>query len=179
MTTSPAAKPTLQVPDTLEAFMAQAVAMEFEAQQRYAELADAMAVHNNRDVAELFRKMSVIEGKHAAQMLAEMGWTEVPHPVQAPTWEGFDSAEMVSMDDVHYLMQPWHALQLALKAEQRAVRFFEALAEAAVAEPVRKAALELYEEEREHVELIHAWIKKVPPPEEGWEEDPDPPRYDD
>ena len=31
-------------------------------------------------------------------------------------------------DDVHYLMQPWHALQLALAAEQRAEAFFAELA---------------------------------------------------
>ena len=85
---------------------------------------------------------------------------------------------MVSMDDIHYLMTPWHALQLALKAEQRAVRFFDALAEAAQTDAVRKAALELLEEEREHVDLIHSWLKKVPKPDADWYEDPDPPRYE-
>lgn len=165
-------------PATIEDFMAQAIAMEFEAVERYQELADAMETHNNAEVAELFRKMSVIENKHAEQMLAEMGWSEIPPGTRAQPWEGFDSPEMVSMDDIHYLMTPWHALQLALKAEQRAVRFFDALAEAAQSEPVRKAALELLEEEREHVELILGWLKKVPQPDSDWYEDPDPPRYD-
>ena len=165
-------------PATIEDFMAQAIAMEFEAVERYQELADAMETHNNAEVAELFRKMSVIENKHAEQMLAEMGWSEIPPGTSAQRWEGFESAEVVAMDDIHYLMTPWHALQLALKAEQRAVRFFEALTEAAQSEPVRKAALELLEEEREHVELILGWLKKVPQPDSDWYEDPDPPRYD-
>ncbi|GAB4477033.1 MAG: hypothetical protein OHK0044_23200 [Burkholderiaceae bacterium] len=165
------------VPQTLEAFMAQALAMEHEAMQRYAELADAMETHNNRDVADLFRRMSAIENKHAAKIMAEMGWKEPP-PVSAPPWEGFEAAETISLDDVHYLMRPWHALQLALRAEERAERFFARLAQAATAEPVRRAALELQQEEHEHVELVRAWLDKVPHPEPDWAVDPDPPRYD-
>ncbi len=165
-------------PATIEDFMAQAIAMEFEAVERYQQLADTMETHNNSEVAELFRKMSVIEAKHAEQMLAEMGWSEIPPGTRAQPWEGFESPETVSMDDIHYLMTPWHALQLALKAEQRAVRFFDALAEAAQSEPVRRAALELLEEEREHVGLIMDWLAKVPKPDSDWYEDPDPPRYE-
>lgn len=163
---------------TLEVFMAQAVAMELEASQRYAELADALESHNNREVAELFRKMSVIEARHADQIMAEMGWSEVPVQVRAPAWEGFEAPETVPVDETHYLMRPWHALQLALAAEQRAERFFAHLAQASATESVRAAALELQREEQEHVELIRAWLKKVPMPEPDWAEDADPPRYD-
>ncbi len=162
---------------SIEDFMVQAVAMELEAAERYNELADAMEVHNNREVAELFRKMAVIEGKHATQVMAEMGWTEVPKPTTAVPFEGFESAEMVPIDELHYLMQPWHALQLALGAEQRAERFFAHLASIADNDTVRKAALDLQQEEQEHVELIEAWLKKIPKPEADWADDPDPPRH--
>ena len=83
------------------------------------------------------------------------------------------------IDEVHYLMQPWHALQLALAAEQRAEAFFGRLARHAASEPVRRAALELQQEEHEHVELVRAWLKKVPEPDADWAIDPDPPRYTD
>jgi rubrerythrin len=166
------------VPRTLEEFMAQALAMEHEAAARYAEFADAMEMHNNREVAELFRKMAVIEGKHAAQIMAEMGWSQAPALAANMAWEGFEAAETIAVDDVHYLMQPWHALQLALAAEERAERFFAHLAGVATTPSVRKAALELHEEEREHVALIKAWMKKVPKPERDWAIDPDPPRHD-
>ena len=162
----------------IEDFMVQAVAMELEAAQRYNELADAMEVHNNGEVAALFRKMAVIEGHHAEQVMAEMGWSAMPVAPRAMPWEGFESAEMVPTDELHYLMQPWHALQLALAAEQRAERFFAHLASIAENEGVRKAALELQAEEREHVELIEAWLKKTPEPAADWADDPDPPRYD-
>lgn len=166
------------LPKTLDEFMAQAYAMELDAQSRYADLADAMETHNNREVAELFRKMAAIEGKHAAQIMAEMGWTQPPPYAVAPAFEGFESAEQVPIDEVHYLMRPWHALQLALAAEERAARFFSELAMSAQAEPIRRAAMELRDEEREHVELVKAWLAKVPQPEKDWAEDPDPPRYD-
>ena len=76
-------------------------------------------------------------------------------------------------------MQPYHALELALANEQRAERFFARLARAAASAPVRKAARELQDEEREHVELVRAWMKKVPKPDADWANDPDPPVYTD
>ena len=42
---------------------------------------------------------------------------------------------------------------------------------------VRAKAIELQAEEAEHVELVKAWMAKVPQPEGDWENDPDPPRY--
>ncbi len=167
-------------PRSLQDFMAQALLMEREAVARYTEFADAMDVHNNKEVAAMFRTMAGYEGKHAAEIMAQMGWTDatVP-PASAAGWPGFEAPETVPIEDVHYLMQPWHALQLALAAELRAEAFFGQLAEATTDEGVRRAALELQREEQEHVELVRAWIKKVPEPDGDWADDPDPPSYTD
>jgi rubrerythrin len=184
-TTRPAQRPAkrtpaVKAPRTLNEFMTLALAMETEAAQRYAEFADAMEMHNNLEVAALFRKMADIEGRHAAQIMAEMGWKVAPAmPPGKATWEGFEAPETTPGDEVHYLMQPWHALQLALQNEERAERFFGKLARAATVTTVRKAALELEAEEREHVELVKAWLEKVPKPESDWAVDPDPPSYTD
>jgi len=169
---------TMQAPRTLDEFMVKAYEMEIEASQRYADFDDAMEAHNNREVTELFRKMSNIEGLHATQIMAEMGWTAPPAPSKV-SWEGFEGPETIPMDEVHYLMQPWHALTLALAGEERAERFFAQIAQKATVESVRKAALELQAEEREHVELIRQWMEKVPKPDQDWAHDPDPPRYTD
>lgn len=173
-------KAAAPAPRTLDAFMAQALAMEREAVERYTEFADAMEMHNNREVAALFRTMAQYEAKHAEQIMAEMGWKTAPEPATgAFEWPGFEAPETVPIDEVHYLMQPWHALQLALAAEQRAEAFFGELARAATDDAVRRAALELQAEEHEHVELVRAWIAKVPVPDRDWATDPDPPRYTD
>lgn len=166
------------VPATLEAFMAQALAMELEAVERYTTFADAMETHNNLEVAAMFRTMAGYETKHAEQIMKDMGWTEPPAASTAPVaWSGFDAPEATPIDAVHYLMQPWHALQLALAAEQRAEAFFGALAAATTRDSVRKAALELQAEEAEHVALVRDWMAKVPQPDSDWAVDPDPPRY--
>lgn len=165
---------------SLADFMAQALAMEREAVERYTEFADAMEMHNNREVAAMFRTMASYESKHAEQIMAEMGWKEAPEPPAGGFgWPDLEPPETVPFDEVHYLMQPWHALQLALAAEQRAEAFFGTLAQAATTESVRRAALELQAEEHEHVELVRAWIAKVPVPDGDWANDPDPPRYTD
>jgi len=168
------------MPRTLVELMAQALTMENEAAQRYAEFADAMEMHNNLEVAALFRKMADIEAKHAKQIMAEMGWSAPPPlPPGRPTWDGFEAPETAPIDEVHYLMQPWHALTLALQNEERAERFFARLARSATVATVKKAARELEAEEREHVLLVKAWLDKVPKPDSDWANDPDPPMYTD
>ncbi len=170
----------LKAPQTLDEFMALALAMENEAVERYTDFADAMETHNNPDVAAMFRTMAGYEARHAKAIMAQMGWLEAPAVAhEAVCWPGFESPEAAPSDAVHYLMQPWHALQLALAAELRAEKFFGALADSASSAPVRRAALELKAEEAEHVALVKAWMAKVPPPDCDWDADPDPPRYTD
>jgi rubrerythrin len=165
---------------TLADFMAQALLMEREAVERYTEFADAMETHNNREVAAMFRTMATYEGKHAEQIMAEMGWKQDPLPPAGGFgWPDLEAPETVPIDEVHYLMQPWHALQLAMAAEERAAAFFGELAKATTSDTVRRAALEMQAEEREHVELLRAWLAKVPAPDGDWANDPDPPRYTD
>jgi rubrerythrin len=166
----------VKTPETLDELMAQALAIEREAAERYTEFADAMDVHNNTDVAQLFRTMAGYEAKHAQQIMEEMGWVEIP-AMPAGAWPNFEPPESVPMQDVHYLMQPWHALQLALAAEQRAEAFFADLAGKVTDGPIRAAALHMRAEESEHVALVKAWLAKVPPPDKDWQDDPDPPRY--
>ncbi|MCW5657157.1 MAG: ferritin family protein [Burkholderiaceae bacterium] len=168
----------MKPPRTLDEFMAQALTMEREAAQRYAEIADAMETHNNREVAQLFRTMAGHEAKHAQAIMAEMNWVDAPG-VPPGAWPAMESPEMIPSDAVHYLMHPWHALELALAAEQRAEAFFAELARCATNESVRRAAAELHAEETEHVAMVRQWMAKVPRPAADWAHDPDPPRYTD
>jgi rubrerythrin len=163
---------------SLAELMTWALWLEIDAAERYRELAGAMETHNNGEVAELFRRMAAIEDKHGDAIMREMRWT-IPPPLPSgpPPWPELESPESVSHDDVHYLMRPWHALGLALKGEQRAARFFAALAAHATDPAIRAAAQEMEREEREHVALVEAWMAKVPRPDERWHDDPDPPRY--
>jgi rubrerythrin len=172
-----AAKPAARAAPVASAteFMAHAYAMEAEAAERYAEFADSMEMHNNREVAELFRKLSRIEQRHADQILDQMGWKQSPVSSANYRWQGTEGPETADPTELHYLMQPYHALQIALHNEKRARDFFAHLAKATADAGVRKGALEMREEEAEHVRLIEQWLMRTPKPDPNWEADQDPP----
>ena len=167
-----------EMPTNLVEFMSLALAIESEAAQRYAELADAMEVANNVEVAELFRRMANIETRHARAIMAQMRWEDYAPPRPTPSYRG-EGPETPVSDDVHYLMQPYHALELALACEERAQRFYADLARLAGDATVQSAARELEAEEREHVALVREWLSRVEKPAANWADDPDPPRYTD
>jgi rubrerythrin len=162
---------------SLESFMARAIAMELETGRRYDELAAIVETHDKYDleVVKLFRTMAGIERKHASALLMQMGWTDAP-PAFVPAWEvgANEGPEAAANEELHYRMQPYHALQIALRNEERAERFFDLLAAVAGSGPVRAAALALEQEERQHVALVKAWIAKVSPPDPAWALEPDP-----
>jgi rubrerythrin len=159
-------------------FMARAYTMELEAQERYTQFAEQLETHNNREVAQVFRKLADIEALHAKSILKQMNWPGLPSLPAAFAWDG-EAPETAPFESVHYLMQPYHALEIALRCEQRAQEYFEQIVRAVDDPTVRAAAAELAAEEREHVELVKSWMKRVPQPAAGWDHDPDPARITD
>ena len=155
--------------------MTRAYTMELEATERYTQFAEQLETHNNREVASLFRKLAEIEKLHAKRILEEMQWPSVPALAPAYAWEGAEGPETAPFDSLHYLMQPWHALEIALRCEREAQKYYEGIAASGAPKPVRDAAREMAAEEAEHVRLIKAWMTRVPKPPAGWDEDPDPP----
>ena len=164
------------MPWQYEDFMARAYTIELEATERYAQFAEQLETHNNREVAQLFRKLADIEALHAKRILEEMQWPSMPALPPAYAWEGDEAPESAPFDSLHYLMQPWHALEIALRCEQEAQKYYESIAASTAPAQVRSAAREMAAEEAEHVRLIRAWMQRVPQPQAGWDEDPDPPR---
>ena len=162
------------LPRIVEEFMAYAWAMEVEAAGRYAELAQIMDSHHNREVAELFAKLSRIEGKHRDQIAARMRWQQPPDATIF-RWSTPEGAETTDYGDLHYLMTPYHALLLARHNERQAAEFFERFAAADLPSEIRAEAAQMAGEEREHVRLIEDWLARFPAPERGWDEDWDPP----
>jgi rubrerythrin len=161
---------------SVDKLLAYSLAIEQEAAERYAELGDQMEVHNNHEVAELFHKLSAIEAKHIANVEAMGEGRELPGiSLWELQWDDAESPEALAHDEVHYLMTPYHALSLVLMGERRAMAFFARVAEDAEDEEVRRMASRLRDQEQEHVALMEEWLGRYPKPEEGWDEDPDPP----
>ncbi len=159
-----------------EELLAYSLALETEAVERFNDLADQMEMHHNYEVADLFRKLAKIEGLHIENVNQASAGKQLPALMAWEfEWDGGESPEGGLMEDAHYLMQPWHAIDLAMQGEKRAVAFFRHVADTATDDKVLKMALELVEEEEEHVALLQKWQERFPKPGEDWDEDLDPP----
>lgn len=173
-------QPTAEEPpkiNTVAEFFAQALAIETEATERYTLLADQMEVHNNRKIAAIFRRMAQIEAEHRDEVARRAGAALVAGRPASFTWIGPDGPETIDFEDVHYLMTPHRALMLARLNEERAARYFEAIAAAATDAEIAAFAAEMAEDERNHVAWVDQWIAEFKPDDPDWDEDPDPPIY--
>ncbi len=153
-----------------------ALALEEEAAERYAELAEVMQVHNNPDAAALFTRMAGIERGHVdgiRQQIRQRQLTDLPSTQYR--WLGLEGPETTDHADLHYLMTPHQALLLALLNEQRAHDFYNEISRHSSDPEVAELARELAAEEREHVAWVEQWLERFPPTEDGWDHDDDPP----
>lgn len=160
----------------LNDLLAVAYQIEIDAVERYKLLADQMETHNNPDLVKVFRDLARAEGIHGEEIRRLAGDFDVAaHALQIARFKSSESPEEVDLAGAHYLMKPWHALQLALKGEERALAYFTSIVEAAKDPKVKAMAAELVEEEAEHVNLVHKLLRRYPKPPEGWADDLDPP----
>ena len=106
-----------------------------------------------------------------------MGWKQSPLSVRNLRWEGIEGPETADPTELHYLMQPYHALQIALLNEKRARDFF--FARLGERDDQRRACAKArwrWKDEAEHVRLIEEWLKRTPKPgRQIGKRDPDPP----
>ena len=162
---------------TLEDLFAVAWQIEADAVERYHMLADQMETFNNRELTDIFRDLARAEGIHRDEIKRMAGDIDVAaHASKLPNWGKGDSPEEADIGDAHYLMTPWHALQMALAGEERALAYFEYVVATTDDAKIHDMAKEFAEEEAEHVALCHRLLKRYPEPKgEAWAEDPDPP----
>jgi rubrerythrin len=166
-------RPSVPKVASLADLFALAYQIEADAVERYKMLADQMETHNNLELVKVFRDLARAEGIHADEIRRLAGDIDVVAHKTAG-WAG-DSPEEVDLSAAHYMMTPWHALQMALVGEKRALEFFTSVVETTKDAKIKQMAAEFVEEEAEHVNLVHRLLRKYPAPAEGWAEDPDPP----
>lgn len=160
---------------SLADLFALAYQIEADAVERYKMLADQMETHNNPELVKVFRDLARAEGIHADEIRRLAGDIDVvAHAQRVGGWTG-DSPEEADLAAAHYMMTPWHALQMALVGEKRALEFFTGIVETTKDAKIKQMAAEFVEEEAEHVNLVHRLLRKYPEPAGSWSEDPDPP----
>ncbi len=156
--------------------LAIAYRIEADAVQRYALLADQMEIHNNPELVKVFRDLARAEGIHAEEIRKQAGDIDlIARAEHLGRWQKGESPEEVDLGSAHYLMTPWHALELALAGEKRALAFFTSITETAKDLKIKEMASEFVEEESEHVNLVYRLMRKYPKPADTWAQDLDPP----
>ena len=160
----------------LNDLLAIAYQIEIDAVDRYNLLADQMETHNNPELVKIFRDLARAEGIHGEEIRRLAGdFDVVAHARAMARVKHGESPEEADLGSAHYMMTPWHALQLSLGGEERALAYFTMIVETAKDEKVKAMAAELVEEEAEHVNLVHRLLKRYPKPAENWADDLDPP----
>ena len=161
---------------SLADLLAVAYQIEADAVDRYDVLATQMEMHNNSDLVAALHDLARAEAIHRDEIRRIAGDIDVvTHARTIANWGRGESPEQVDLGAAHYLMTPWHALQLALAGEKRALAFFTSVVETTKDPAIKKMAEEFVEEEAEHVNLVNRLLGKHPKPPDSWPDDPDPP----
>jgi rubrerythrin len=161
---------------SLNDLLAVAYRIEIDAVDRYNLLADQMETHNNSELVKVFRDLARAEGIHGEEIRRLAGDFDVADHAANMAQFSQESPEEADLGSAHYVMTPWHALQLSLKGEERALAYFTSIVETAKDPKVKAMASELMEEEAEHVNLVHKLLRRYPKPKYDWADDPDPPQ---
>lgn len=152
------------VNEQLAEFLAHSVELESEARERYAELADTMAAHNNQPLAAFFRRMAGEASQHLAEVEAIVGGATLP---QLKAWEyrwpDPEAPESASYEAVHYRMTLGEGMRLAMRNERDAEAFYRRAALSATDPETRRVATGFAEEECGHAEALEAMIAELPP----------------
>ena len=159
--------------EQLGEFLAHSVELESEARERYLELSQAMAEHNNDAVAEFFGRMAEESRLHLEEVAEIAQSHDLP---ELKAWE-FDwpeeeSPEAASYEAVHYRMTLRQAMLLALDNERAAEKFYRSFAESSEDETTRRLAAQFSAEEASHGAQLVKMLGKLPAdPEHPLEED--------
>jgi rubrerythrin len=160
------ARPPIRSPAEL---YAHAIAIEREAAERYAELAEHMADLGNDEVAELFRRLAVFEAEHLDTLEGRTAGVDVPkfNPGEY-AWLDAGAPETVARELVFRLLTPRAALEIALQAERRAQQFFAEVKVTADDPALRALAQEMALEEQGHIAMVEQALARTPDVRVDW-----------
>ena len=155
---------------SLPEFLAHAIALEREAQERYLELADVMEAHRNLDTAKVFRDMARFSQMHGDEIAERAKHVELR---KLNSWEfRWRMYHEVGDDDgVHYLMTARHALKYARENENP---WHDLLPDGGRKKPGWGSSTprqRVCRRGKGHVEALDRWIEKTPSSSTNWMED--------
>ncbi len=151
-----------------------AILIEEEAQERYEEFADNLAIHHTAEAAHFYTTMAGNEAKHGADLLTRRRAIFGDAPTRVSRGMLWD-VEAPDFDQSRIYMTARQAMEVALAAEVKAHDFFDAALANLTNTDVRILFEELRAEEVEHQELVKAVMATLPPDRDFGYDDEDEP----
>lgn len=148
---------------SLEELFAIAAAMEQEAADRYAEIADRMREEGSLALADVFARLSEDERGHLDNVVhwSQRTKGQAPDPARI-RWEPpetFDDEGLAAGDP--RLLSAYRALAMAVRNEERAFAFWSYVAAHAESPEIRQAAETMAHEELGHVSVLRRERRKA------------------
>ncbi len=138
-----------------------AILIEEESRERYEEFARIVGGRYKGDAADMFRTMAAYEARHGAELASRRTtlYGDAPRRVSR---ELLYDVEAPDRGEPRVFMSARQAMEVALRAEEKAHDFFDA-AVRHVSDPAVKALFEeLRDEEIRHRDLVRAAMEKLP-----------------
>jgi len=155
---------------SLEEFIAHALAVEFEAARTLRDMQAAFRERGEDELASLCGKLSVLEQEHYERLEARSRGLALPDvDYRQYGWLESHDADCCPRDMVFHIATPRALLEIALKAEQRAVDMFERAANHVRDSGVRDLASHLAQDEVEHVRWVLAALAATPRDTTDWD----------
>ena len=139
---------------TIEAFYAQALAIEREAAERYREFERYFASRGEAVLAAICGMLARMEAEHYAQLARSAEGLELPDPDPAYGWSAESPPESAPRKDLYRITSAEQLLEIALEGEIRAQRFFAWVAASAGDDAVRAMAQDMAQEESRHIRWV-------------------------
>jgi len=159
--------------DSVAVLHAHALLLEQEAVERYREFSMNMAERGNDDVAALFRQLADLEAEHAFRLAKRTIGMKLPRLAAGEhAWLDKEAPVPEARAFVYRMLTPRMALEIALRAEERAVAFFDRVLDEASDAGIREVARELLRDEEAHVAWVTEALARVPQPYRPSEEMP-------
>lgn len=148
---------------SLNEFLALAIAMEEEAAERYLELADMMEAHDNQKVSKLFRDMNRYSCLHRDSIKDRAAGIDLP-ALKSWQYRWNMPSEVGGEEGFDYSLSAYDALVYARENEQRAMQFYQKVADGSKEDAIQKMASEFAEEEREHTAMLDELLANTKKP---------------
>jgi len=145
------------------ALYAHALFMAREAAERYSEFALSMADHGNDQVATLFRLLAEFEAEHAFHLAKSSVGLSLPRIAAGEhAWLDHDAPVPEARAFVFRMLTPRMALEIALRAEERAKAFFDMVVAESSDAAIRAVALDMARNEESHIAWVNEALERIP-----------------